>query len=102
MEASKDPSGNPVLPDTSTMPPTTNCGYNGQNWVEDPDTGMCYSLITDGYTWHDAREQCKILGGYKEHGDLASINNHQEQRFFNCKYEKNLRLAIEQKKSWDH
>ena len=28
-------SGGPILPDTSTMPPSTNCGY-GSGWVEDP------------------------------------------------------------------
>ncbi len=28
-------SGGPVIPDTSTSPPSTNCGY-GSGWVEDP------------------------------------------------------------------
>ena len=28
-------SGGPVIPDTSTAPPSVNCGY-GSGWVEDP------------------------------------------------------------------
>ena len=84
MAASTDPSGNPVLPDTSTMPPTTNCGYMGEKWVENPNTGMCYSLVTDQrYSWSDAREYCKEIGGYREKGDLASIDTREEQEFFN-------------------
>ncbi len=85
MAANEDPSGNPVVPETSTMPPTNNCGYNGNEWVENPDTGMCYSLVTDHqYTWQDAREHCKYLAGYREVGDLASIGSLEEQTFFNC------------------
>ena len=87
MPASTDPSGNPVLPDgSSTMPPTTNCGYMGEKWVENPNTGMCYSLVTDQrYSWSDAREYCREIGGYREKGDLASIGSQPEQEFFNCK-----------------
>ena len=85
MAASTDPSGNPVLPDTSsTMPPSTNCGYMGDKWVENPNTGMCYSLVTDQrYSWSDAREYCREIGGYHEKGDLASIDTKEEQEFFN-------------------
>ena len=87
MEASTDPSGNPVLPDKSTMPPTNNCGYNANKWVENTETGMCYSLVSDrSYTWQDAREYCKELGGHREHGDLASVGSMQEQSFFNSEY----------------
>lgn len=83
MKASVDPSGDPILPDTSTMPPTNNCGYNSDKWVENPETGMCYSLVNDHlYTWEDAREHCRYLGGYREQGDLASINSAEEQQFF--------------------
>ena len=87
MPASTDPSGNPVLPDgSSTMPPTTNCGYMGEKWVENPNTGMCYSLVNDKrYSWSDAREYCREIGGYREKGDLASIGSQPEQEFFNCK-----------------
>jgi hypothetical protein len=85
MKASKDPSGNPVLPDTSTMPPTSNCGDTHYEWVEELVTGMCYHLNTDPLTWQDARERCKIHGGYSDHPDLASIGNHEEQLFFNCR-----------------
>ena len=85
MEASTDPSGNPVLPDTSTMPPTNNCGYMANKWVENHDTGMCYSLVKDrAYTWTDAKEYCKEMGGHREYGDLASIGTLEEQTFFNC------------------
>lgn len=84
MAASTDPSGNP---ETSTMPPTNNCGYMGNEWVENPNTGMCYTLVTDHmYTWTDAREYCKYRGGYRENGDLASIGSLDEQKYFNCKF----------------
>ena len=83
--ASLDPSGDPVLPDTSTMPPTNDCGYNSDMWVENKDTGMCYSLINDRqYTWQDAREYCKQIGGYREGGDLVSIRDQDEQTFLKC------------------
>lgn len=86
-KASIDPSGDPVLPDTSTMPPTSNCGFNGHKWVENPQTGMCYALVTDTpLGWQDAREYCKVYGGYREKGDLASIGSEEEQIFFDCKF----------------
>ena len=45
MKATPDPDGNPALPDTSsTLPPTNNCGYMGNQWVEEPTSGMCYRL----------------------------------------------------------
>ena len=86
MPASTDPSGNPVWPDSSTMPPTTNCGYMGSEWVENPNTGMCYSLQAQAYSWSDAREYCREIGGYREKGDLASIDTKEEQEFFNCEF----------------
>ena len=99
MEATTDPSGNPVLPDTSTMPPTNNCGYNGNKWVENTETGMCYSLVKDrAYTWPDAREYCKEMGGHREGGDLASIGSVDEQSFFNSEYI--YKLSTEAK-PWD-
>ena len=87
MPASTDPSGVDVLPDTSTMPPTNDCGWNSDMWVENKETGMCYSLVTDRqYTWQDAREYCKHIGGYREGGDLASIGDYTEQSFFTCNF----------------
>ena len=54
-------------------------------WVENHDTGMCYSLVKDrAYTWTDAKEYCKEMGGHREYGDLASIGTLEEQTFFNC------------------
>ena len=85
MKATPNSDGNPSLPDTSTMPPTNNCGYMGNQWVEEGTTGMCYALVSDKLlTWHDAREYCKEIGGYRSGGDLASIGSQQEQQFFNC------------------
>ena len=31
--------------------------------------------------WEDAREECQYKGGWREGGDLASINSQQEQQF---------------------
>ena len=57
----------------------------GNQWVEEGTTGMCYALVADQLlTWHDAREYCKEIGGYRSGGDLASIGSQQEQQFFNC------------------
>ena len=55
IKATPDPDGNPIIPDTSTMPPTNNCGYMGHLWTEEPTTGMCYSLVKSGYILKNMR-----------------------------------------------
>ena len=34
---------------------------------------MCYHFIEEQLTWVDAREECRLRGGYREHGDLVLI-----------------------------
>jgi hypothetical protein len=46
---------------------------------------MCYHFIEELLTWVDAKEECRLRGGFREHGDLASINSFQEQIFLNSK-----------------
>ena len=36
---------------------------------------MCYHAIEELLTWFDAREECRLRGGFGEGGDLASINS---------------------------
>ena len=62
MKATPNEDGNPSFDDSTTMPPTNNCGYMSSMWVEDPTNGMCYALIKEERTWHDAREYCKEIG----------------------------------------
>ena len=42
---------------------------------------MCYHAIEELLTWFDAREECRLRGGFGEGGDLASINSVLEDIF---------------------
>jgi nitric oxide reductase activation protein len=44
-------------------------------------TGMCYNFVKERLTWVEAREECKLRAGFRERGDLASVNSLQEQLF---------------------
>ena len=36
---------NTSLPETTTQAGSHNCGHWSQGWTEDPETGMCYTLL---------------------------------------------------------
>ena len=44
MEATTEGS-DPSLPETTTQAGSHNCGHWSQGWIEDPETGMCYTLL---------------------------------------------------------
>ena len=80
VEAQQDGS-DPSLPETTTQAGSENCGHYSHGWTEDPDTGMCYALLDSRLRWEDAKEECQYQGGWREGGNLASINSLEEQQF---------------------
>ena len=46
---------------------------------------MCYQVIETELNFDEARQECEYRGGWRDGGDLASINTFQEQTFMQSK-----------------
>ena len=74
------------------------CGGWEGNWYEDPMTGMCYQVmmmvmmmmtfmsvcyqvLDVALSWEEARQECEYRGGWRDGGNLVSINSLEEQTF---------------------
>ena len=79
-----DPNGDPSLPTTPGGNPS--CGEYSHGWTEDSITGMCYQVLDMRLNWGEARGECQYRGGWREGGDMASINSLEEQTFFTSNY----------------
>ena len=65
-------------------------GWAG-NWYEDPMSGMCYQVLEEALSWEEARQECEYRGGWRDGGNLVSINSLQEQTFVQSKFQTYLR-----------
>ena len=65
-------------------------GWAG-NWYEDPMSGMCYQVLEEALSWEEARQECEYRGGWRDGGNLVSINSLQEQTFVQSNVSKNLK-----------